>query len=287
LGLLWQAPEHETRWRIGLASRGEPDLKLRVFALVVLLTLTGCEKTPTGRDQLALIPDQVMAEMGARAFARMKQDQPTVSDTARQAQLECVARRVLGEVESVYPGARMPDDREVVIFDNPAPNAFALPGGRIGIHTGMFRVAEGPDQLAAIIGHEVGHLLADHGNERLTQKLGLRIALMLIGLFGEVENEQVLQALGLGARLGVTLPFSRAHEREADEMGQQLMAAAGFRPAESVALWQNMAQAASGQPLEFLSTHPAHDTRIEHLRERLPGARRRYEQAEPARCPPA
>ncbi len=259
-------------------------MKLRVLVTIVLLTLTGCEKTPTGRKQLALVPDQVMAEMGAQAFARMKQDQRTVSETGRRARVECVARRVLDQVNAVYPGARTSEHWQVVILDNPAPNAFALPGGRIGIHTGMLRVAEGPDQLAAIMGHEVGHLLADHGNERLTQKLGLRIAFMLIGLFGEVDNEQALQALGLGAKLGVTLPFSRAHEREADAMGQQLMAAAGFRPEESVALWRNMAEAGAGQPLEFLSTHPAHDTRIEHLREQLPAARRRYEQAEPARC---
>jgi len=262
-------------------------LKLRFLTTIVLLTLTGCEKTPTGRDQLALVPDPVMADMGARAFARMKQEGTTISDPDQRARVECVARRVLDEVESVYPGARVPEQWEVVVFDNATPNAFALPGGRIGIHAGILRVAEGPDQLAAIIGHEVGHLLADHGNERLTQKLGLRIALMLIGLFGEVENEQVLQVLGLGAKLGVTLPFSRAHEREADEMGQLLMAAAGFRPGESVALWQNMAEAGSGQPLEFLSTHPAHDTRIEHLRENLPAAQQRYEKAIPARCPAA
>lgn len=262
-------------------------MKSRTIITAVLVMLTGCEKTPTGQDQLALVPNQVMAEMGAQAFARMKQEQPTVSDTGRRARVECVIRRVLDGIESVYPDTRTPEQWEVVVFDNPSPNAFALQGGYIGIHTGMLRVAEGPDQLAAIIGHEEGHLLADHGNERLTRKLGLRIALMLIGLFGEVENEQVLQALGLGAKLGVTLPFSRAHEREADEMGQQLMAAAGLRPEASVALWQNMAETGSGQPLEFLSTHPAHDTRIEHLRTRLPAAERRYEKTEPADCPAA
>ena len=259
-------------------------MKPHWVAVAFVLMLTGCEETPTGRGQLALVPDQIMARMGARAFARMKQEETTVSDGARRARVECVAGRVLEEAGSVYPGAEMPEQWEIVVFENPAPNAFALPGGRIGIHTGILRVAEDADQLAAIIGHEVGHLLADHGNERLTQKLGLRIALMLIGLFGEGENEQVLQALGVGAKLGVTLPFSRAHEREADEMGLQLMAQAGFRPDASVALWRNMAESGSGQPLEFLSTHPAHDTRIEHLRARLPGARRRYQQAEPNRC---
>lgn len=260
-------------------------MKLRLLAAAFLLLLTGCEKTPTGRDQLALVPYPVMADMGARTFEQMKEAQATVSDAGRRARVECVARRVVDAVDMVYPEARAPENWQVVIFDNPTPNAFALPGGRIGLHTGMLQVTEGPGQLAAILGHEVSHLLADHGNERLTQKMGLRIGLMLIGLFGEVENEQMLQALGLGAKLGVALPFSRAHEREADAMGQQLMAAAGFQPSASVTLWQNMARAGSGQPLEFLSTHPAKDSRIKQLRAHLPAAQRRYQQAQPARCP--
>jgi predicted Zn-dependent protease len=266
---------------------GAPELKLRLLVLACLLLGTGCEKTPTGRDQLALVPYPVMADLGARTFEQMKKTQATVSDPGRRARVACVARRVVDAVEVVYPEARAPEQWQVEVFDHPEPNAFALPGGRIGIHTGMLKVAQGPGQLAAVVGHEVSHLLANHGNERLTQRQGVRIGLMLIGLFGEVENEQVLQALGLGAKLGVTLPFSRAHEREADEMGQQLMAAAGFRPEASVTLWQDMAEAGAGQRLEFLSTHPANASRIKQLRANLPAAQRRYQQAQPARCPSA
>lgn len=229
--------------------------------------VTGCGETPTGRSQLTLVPDSVMQDMGERAFAEMKQRQPLVMAPAPNRLVQCVAEAVIRAAARRYPDATMPQSWDVALFEDPSPNAFALPGGKIGIHTGMLTVAETPSQLAAIVGHEVAHVLADHGNERLTQSLGIEAALYLVGLFseGELGQEQLLQALGLGAELGIALPFSRAHEEEADLMGLMIMAEAGFDPRQGVTLWQNMAARAGQQPVEFLSTHPAHETRIERM----------------------
>ena len=198
--------------------------------------------------------------------------------------MRCVAEQIIATVQRQYPPADRPGSWEVRVFEDPTPNAFALPGGHIGVHTGVLQVAETPAQLAAILGHEVGHVLAEHGNERMTHQLGIKIALLLLGLLGDIEQGELLRALGLGAQLGITLPFSRAHESEADRMGLMLMAAAGFEPAQSVALWRNMAANSDGQPIEFLSTHPAHGSRIQELQRQLPEAERLYRAATSADC---
>ncbi|GAA0622121.1 M48 family metallopeptidase [Halomonas beimenensis] len=257
-----------------------------VLGVAMVLLLAGCEETPTGRSQLALVPDGLMAELGERTFAQLREREPPARDPALNRQVQCVARAVVEAARRHYPETAMPEAWEVVVFDDPSPNAFALPGGRIGVHAGLLRVAQTPSQLAAVIGHEVAHVLADHGNERLTQQLGIKAALLLVGLLGEGElaQEPLMRALGIGARLGLTLPFSRTHEEEADLMGLEIMAEAGFDPAQSVALWRNMAAAGGDQPPEFLSTHPAHGSRIEALQAHLDQARRLGRQAAPPAC---
>ncbi|MDN3554546.1 M48 family metallopeptidase [Halomonas maura] len=254
--------------------------------LLAFLALAGCEKTPTGRSQLALVPDALMAKLGGDTFGQLRERQPVAGDAALNRRVECVARAVVAAARRHYPGVAMPDAWEVVVFDDPSPNAFALPGGKIGVNAGLLQVAQTPDQLAAVIGHEVGHVLADHGNERLTQQLGIQAVLLVVGLFseGEVGQEPLLQALGIGARLGIALPFSRTHEEEADLMGLEIMAEAGFDPRQSVTLWRNMAKAGGGQPPEFLSTHPAHDSRIAALQGHLETARRLGRDAAPPAC---
>ncbi|RTQ98941.1 M48 family metallopeptidase [Halomonas nitroreducens] len=257
-----------------------------VLLLSALLALAGCEKTPTGRTQLALVPDALMARLGADTFGEMRERQPVTQDASLNRQVQCVARAVVAAARRHYPGVAMPQDWEVVVFDDPSPNAFALPGGRIGVNAGLLGVAESPSQLAAVIGHEVAHVLADHGNERLTQQLGIKAVLLVVGLFseGEVGQASLLQALGIGARLGIALPFSRTHEEEADLMGLEIMAEAGFDARQSVSLWRNMAKAGGEQSPEFLSTHPAHDSRIEALQGHLETARRLGRDAAPPAC---
>lgn len=259
---------------------------IRLLIVTASLLLSGCDKTPTGRDQLALIPPSMMAQFGSQAFLQMEQQIPASENATSNARVQCIAREILLEVGNRFPGTPMPNTWEIVLFDDPAPNAFALPGGKIGVNQGLLDVASNNAQLATVIGHEVAHVLARHGNERLTQELGIKAILLLVGLFseGDGDSERIIQALGLGAHLGIALPFSRAHEEEADVMGLELMASAGFDPRESTQLWRNMAAAGGGQPLEFLSTHPNHDSRIDALQARMEEARRLYQATDPAHC---
>lgn len=261
--------------------------RVMVLALVLPMAvlLTGCDKTPTGRSQLALVPDEWLDDMGRQAFEDMRSQYTVEHGSAANQTVSCVSEAILGAAGKVYPKALEAGDWEVVVFDDPSPNAFALPGGRIGVNTGMLQLAETPDQLAAVIGHEVGHVLARHGNERMTQDLGIKAGLLLFGLLSEGEmNGRWMQALGLGAQLGIALPFSRTHEEEADLMGLMIMAEAGFNPAQSVELWRGMARAGGNQPPELLSTHPAHESRIKALQDNMLSARERYPSDAPQRC---
>jgi len=257
-----------------------------LFWLALLALLAGCGETPTGRSQLALVPGPLMADMGADTFNQLRNTQPISRDAQANQLVQCVAQKVVAGAQASYPGLDFPERWEVVVFEDPSPNAFALPGGRIGVHSGLLRVAETPAQLAAVMGHEVAHVLADHGNERLTQQLGIKAVLLMVGLLGEGEfgSQQLMQALGVGAQLGISLPFSRTHEEEADLMGLEIMARAGFDPQQSVALWQNMAAASDGQPPEFLSTHPAHESRIRSLQGALEEATETFRSVAPAQC---
>jgi predicted Zn-dependent protease len=259
---------------------------LHLVFLLPLLLLAGCGETPAGRSQLALVPENVMAQMGEDAFDQLRGRQPVSRDATVNRRVQCVAREVVAAAEVSYPAVELPEAWEIIVFEDSSPNAFALPGGRIGVHTGLLRVAETPDQLAAVIGHEVAHVLANHGNERLTQQLGIKAVLLLVGFFweGDMGQQQLMQALGLGAQLGISLPFSRTHEEEADLMGLTIMARAGFDPQQSVRLWRNMAAAGGGQPLEFLSTHPAHGSRIEALQNNMVEAMGIYRTATSADC---
>jgi predicted Zn-dependent protease len=243
---------------------------LRLPALLLVLLATACGESPTGRSQIALVPDGQMAAIGERTFAELLRTQPLIDDPATLAYVRCVTRALLDALPED------PGGWQVAVFDDPTPNAFALPGGRIGVNRGMLRVAQGQDQLAAVIGHEIAHVLADHSNERLTQELAVQGGLMLVDLFaeepGSLGHQALRKALGLGAEYGVLLPYSRTHEREADRLGRDLMARAGFDPRASVELWRNMAQAADGQPVEFLSTHPSHGSRLAELAEDMDAA---------------
>ena len=261
-------------------------MRTLAFSLVAVIFLTGCQESPTGRNRVALVPDAVLADMGQDSFEQMKQQNTLISRPDINRLVQCITEALVSAAQARYPETPMPQSWEIAVFENATPNAFALPGGKIGVHSGLLELAENQAQLATVIGHEIAHVLADHGNERLTQELGLQAGMLLVGLFteSEIAEDQIQQALGIGAQLGITLPFSRAHEEEADLMGLEIMAQAGFEPGQSVRLWQNMAQASGAQPLEFLSTHPNHDTRIASLQNQLPAARSVFETVPPANC---
>ena len=257
----------------------------RIFLVLLSILLAGCDETPTGRSRLALVPESVLLDFGAQAFDEMKQANTISHDPADNALVHCVTDHITTAAATRFAD-ELPETYEVVVFDDPTPNAFVMPGGKIGVHTSLLRLSANQAQLAAVLGHEVAHLIADHGNERLTQQLGVSGVLVAVGLFVEVDNQMLMNALGMGAQLGVILPFSRIHETEADLLGLEIMAMAGFDPQESVVLWKNMALAGDAQPVEFLSAHPGHETRVAHLAANMAPALALYEQSTHADCAP-
>jgi len=258
----------------------------RLLCLAFIVPLLSCamsplRTSPLGRTQLRLFPNEEMTAMGVAAYEQMKQEMPRSQDETAIRTVNCVARAITAEAR----GAGGAGEWEVTVFEEDSANAFALPGGKIGVHTGLLRVATDSSQLSAVIGHEVAHVLAEHGNERASTTFVAQSGLQLAEKLGDPSSPgrgQILAVLGLGAQVGVLLPFSRAQEREADLMGLDLMARAGFDPRASVALWQNMGRAGGGAPPEFLSTHPSNEARIRELNERIPSALEAYERARAA-----
>jgi predicted Zn-dependent protease len=239
--------------------------------ITVFATNLGCATSPLGRKQLMIHSGHEMSRMGIQSFEMLKRESARSSDASAIAYVECVAHAIIGAMDS-----ERIDAWEVVLFDDKSANAFALPGRKIGVHTGLLAVATDQDQLATVLGHEVGHVIARHSNERVSQAQVAQATMVLASVAAQTsdmtsEQMQLLGLLGLGVQVGVLLPYSRIHESEADLIGLDLMAKAGFEPAASVTLWQNMGRG-GGSPPELLSTHPSHRTRIRDLRERIPDA---------------
>ncbi len=252
--------------------------------LAVSASLAACETNPyTGRKQLLMTSVSQEMQMGAQAYNQVKSD-PKMRPSQDPREIEPVKRVAARIVEaakrSKYAEMAKQFQWEVtVIKDDKTANAFALPGGKMAVYTGIFPMAKTEAGLAAVMGHEVVHALARHGAERMSQgqvaNVGLQVVGAAIGLSGgnPMLGQATMAALGAGAQVGVLLPFSRKHESEADYVGILLAADAGYDPRESVALWERMGQASGGGgQYEFLSTHPSHDTRIDQLKEWMPEA---------------
>jgi predicted Zn-dependent protease len=249
----------------------------KIIFIILLLILSSCATSPTGRSQLMLMQAGQMNAMGVQAFTNLKQKTPIEKKKKVNTYVECVAKAIVQVIDSPIK------KWEVVVFKDKSANAFALPGGKIGVHTGLLKVAKNQDQLAAVIGHEVGHVIAKHGNERVSQQFVVQKGMNLVQILANtqsIKGQMLMQALGLGAQVGIILPFSRTHESEADQMGLIFMAKAGFNPEESIRLWENMGKGSGKQQSEFFSTHPSHETRIARLKKAMPEAKRLYQQAQ-------
>ncbi|MGI2326031.1 MULTISPECIES: M48 family metallopeptidase [unclassified Methylococcus] len=230
------------------------------------IVMSACATSPLGRNQLMLLPESQMAMLGDQSFAAVKRDVPVDPDRQANDYVRCVADAVTREVGGSW---------EVVLFRQDSPNAFALPGGKIGVHTGMLRIARNQDQLATVLAHEVAHVLSRHANERLSQQVAVQQGLNAMQALADPSSSSgktLMGLLGLGAQYGILMPYSRTQESEADLLGLDLMARAGFDPRQSIELWNNMANSGGGQPIEFLSTHPSHATRMQDLAKRMPQA---------------
>lgn len=238
--------------------------------LLLLHVLVGCTTSPTGRNQFIMVNDSQLDAQGRQVFMQMKKKAPVLSDPVVNARVNCVAKALLWQLP---PAQR--DGWEVKVFSDNTPNAFALPGRKIGVFTGMLKLAQSNDQLAAVIGHEISHVQARHSSERasmdMVSQLGQGVA--------EIAAPGAGQLVGLGSQLGVLLPYSRTQEREADIMGQALMARAGFDPRASIDLWVLMQKQKQGSSPQFLSTHPDNDNRIQLLTAQLPKTLPLYERA--------
>jgi predicted Zn-dependent protease len=235
--------------------------------------MTACTSSPTGRNQLILIGESQMAQMGMASFAQMKEKSPPVKDAKSTAYVSCISNALL------KAAGENPAAWEVQVFNDKSPNAFALPGKKIGVHTGMFTVAQTPAQLAAVIGHEIGHVQARHGAERVSLNMATQVGQQAaaVGLQDNKDGQLIMAAIGMGSQIGIMLPYSRTHESEADYIGLRLMAKAGFDPQESVQLWVNMSKANGSKPPEFMSTHPSGQTRIKKLSGNMPEANAIYQ----------
>jgi predicted Zn-dependent protease len=247
-------------------------------ALVTALLATGVSEA---RRKLLLVSSAQMDQMGAEAFDKLKATDKLARDPRRLAQAQCVVSALV----RALPERMARQAWEVQVFDDPNPNAFALPGGKVGVNTGMFAVIQSQDELAAVIGHEIAHVSEQHANERISRQMLVGAGLEAVGAYtGQRTSPERAKAtmglLGLGAQVGVMLPNSRSQEASADRLGQETMARAGFNPDAAVLLWQHMMGASkNGAPPQILSTHPDPQNRIRELAARAPTLRAPYQAA--------
>jgi len=249
--------------------------------LVLFVSVIACSAVPyTRRSQLILVSEEEEAKLGAQAFQE-------VLKKSRVDQRPALNRPVREVGERVARVANRPDYRwSFVVLDDPKQqNAFCLPGGKVGVYSGLFPIAQTTTGLAVVMGHEIAHAVARHGAERMSQQLAAQAGGSLLGgLLGPGKSSSLLlAAYGVGTQVGVLLPYSRTQESEADHIGLLLMAQAGYDPHGALAFWGRMERASkSGSPPEFLSTHPSHGTREQQIEAWLPEAMRYYQAANAA-----
>lgn len=248
-------------------TRGRARSLLALLAAGVLLASCS-QNTQTGRSQFAVVPDEALTQMADQAWSDLRAQTPVAADPAAQARVEKIGWKI------VEASGRTDLAWEFVVFDRPEINAFVLPNGKVGAFKGLLDFVQDDDELAGVLGHEVGHVLARHPSERVSQQMAVEVgvhvlqAILANGEYAEHAGE-VAGALGMGAMYGVILPYSRNHELEADRVGVELAQRAGMDPAGAVRFFERMA-AESGtrqQPPEVLSTHPADGPRLAALRE--------------------
>lgn len=239
----------------------------------------GCRTVPiTDRRQMLLIPERREIELGSVAYREILANS-RISEDQRLTQL---VQRVGMRIANVSDRSDFP--WEFNLIADPTPNAFCLPGGKVGINEGMLAVCEDEAGVAAVLGHEIGHALARHGGERMSQTLVADQSRILVervaGMHAPGRQEVLMMAYGVGTQFGVLLPFSRKHELEADKIGTLLMAQAGYNPLAAPRIWRRFSELNVGdQPLEFASTHPSDSRRVEELTGLLDRANEKYRTA--------
>ncbi len=246
-----------------------------ILVLAGVLALAGCGGGGSTGLGLNVVDPAQIDQMGVETWQAIKAKTPATRDSNKQAAAQQIAQRIL------QASGKDPQQWEVQVFASDEVNAFALPGGKIGVYEGMFDVATTPDQMAAVIAHEVSHVEAAHAAQRVNTEVGTQLAAQIAGsaaaAAGIATPETVAQVVGVGAQYGVTLPYSRNQELEADKLGLRAMARAGYDPRAAVDLWKKMSQQGQRAPA-FASTHPAPQDRIAALNAEMPAPLALYQQ---------
>jgi predicted Zn-dependent protease len=263
----------------GPPVRRRGGLKLLPIVLFVLYVIyyvsTNQETVPlTGRTQLVDLSREQEAALGLQSYRQVLQNERVLRQGREVDLVRGIGERIQRAAAPEDPGFEW----EVNVIDSNQANAFALPGGKVAVYTGILPVTQNPDALAVVMGHEIAHAIARHGAERMAHQKLVQLGTMAVGAsMSDMDPEtqrMVLGALGVGAQFGVLLPFSREHESEADYMGLIYVARACFDPREAPRLWERM-----GAPAEFMSTHPSSETRIRQFEEWMPEAMRVREES--------
>lgn len=259
------------------------EMRFRLSILsIFLLIVAGCAKVPeTGRTQLLMISTSAEVDMGVTAFEQISEDLDFVEEGYRVEMIQRVGERIAAAAEPALAKRGFPElDWEFMLVDDETVNAFVLPGGKIVFYAGIVDLVETEEGIATVMGHEIGHLVGRHAAERLSQhvlvNMSLAAAQRALSDRDPGTRDNIISVLGAGAAVGVMLPYSRTHEREADEIGLILMARAGYDPREAINVWERMAELQTERPPEFLSTHPDPERRIEHLNRVMPRALEEY-----------
>jgi predicted Zn-dependent protease len=256
--------------------------RLKVL-IIVLILLTGCVVVPiTGRKQLSLISDSQLIALSNSNYDQILKESKLSNDVAKINMVKAIGNNIADATEQFMRENSMADQIDdygwefKLIEDNKVANAFCLPGGKIAVYAGILEITKDDDGLATVLAHEIAHAIANHGGERISQ--------MLLVELGEATLSDALSknpgktseiwmlAYGLGTNLGVILPYSRTQELEADRIGLILMAKAGYDPRSAIPFWERMNEKSEFRPLEFLSTHPAPEKRMEDIRKAIPEA---------------
>lgn len=249
-----------------------------ILLLSCFMTVSSCSKNPvSGKKSFLLTSAADENAQGEQAYEEILKKEKVVTGTPQSKMVEEIGHKIAAI-------ANQPDFKwEFKTIESEEPNAFCLPGGKVAVYTGIFKYAKNEAGLATVMGHEIGHALARHGGQRMSQAIATNVlmaGIAVVGL-GNMEPEKrnmIMSLLGVGATVGIILPFSRSHETEADEIGLKMMSQAGYDPRESINFWDRFAQAGGGKsPPAFLSTHPASDKRRDHLQEILPKVLSLYE----------
>lgn len=264
-------------------------MKIRDLFIVLLLFsfIVACSTVAiTGRKQLNLIPDSEMLSMSFQEYENFIKSNRLSSDKKNAALINKVGNKIKLAIESYFAQKKRSGDIskfqwEFNLVESNEVNAWCMPGGKVVFYTGILPICQNEDGIAVVMGHEIAHAIAEHGNERMSQGLLTQFGGMALDKALESKPEKTrelwMTAFGLGAQLGVLLPYSRLHESEADHLGLIFMAMAGYNPNSAVEFWQRMAKSTSGQkPPEFLSTHPSDETRINNLKKLIPEAMKYY-----------